>query len=85
VTNSDPHVIPVEKREDLAFMRFLDLIQRRIRDAETHVESSEDVNTAVAANVGRPGSSTHVSSRQRVVRRGNQKVVVESRKEERSG
>jgi hypothetical protein len=65
-------------------MRLLDQIQRRIRQAATHVEGSKDVNTAIATNVGRRGSSTHVESHQRVVQRDGKTVVTESRREERN-
>jgi hypothetical protein len=65
-------------------MRLLDHIQSRIRQAAAHVEGSKHVNTAIATNVGRPGSSTHVESRQRVVQRDGETVVTESRREERN-
>jgi hypothetical protein len=43
------------------------IISRRIRHKGAGVDLVGDVNAAIAANVGKPGSSTHVSSSQRVV------------------
>jgi len=45
------------------------IISRRIRHKGEGVDLVGDVNAAIAANIGEPGSSTHVSSSQRVVQR----------------
>ena len=42
------------------------VIERRIRHRGNGVDIAGDVNAVVSANVGEPGKSTHVSSKQTV-------------------
>jgi hypothetical protein len=65
-------------------MRFVKLIQRRIRRSEGGVDVKGDVNAAIAANVGERGATTSASSSQRIVQRSGRTVVsdgVENRDE----
>jgi len=54
---------------------FRKAIQRHIRAQTDNVDLSADVNAVVAANINEPGSSTHVSSKQRIVQRSGKTAV----------
>jgi hypothetical protein len=45
-------------------MQLRKIISKRIRRDEGGIQVAGDVNAVVSANVGQPGSSSHVSSRQ---------------------
>jgi hypothetical protein len=59
-------------------MNFRKVISKRIRRQEDGVQIAGNVNAVVSANVGKHGSSSHVSSKQQ------SRVVQRSGKQERS-
>jgi hypothetical protein len=59
-------------------MNIRKVIQRRIRHSGDGVDVVGDINAVIAGNVGEGSSSSHVSSRQRVVQRSGKTVVSES-------
>jgi hypothetical protein len=56
-------------------VNFLRVISRRIRREESGVQVAADVNAVVSANVGKRGSTSHVTStqRSRVVQRSDRR------------
>jgi hypothetical protein len=56
-------------------MRLTKIIERRIRKRRDGVDLATDVHAAIAANVGERGSSSHVSSSQRIVQRSGKHEV----------
>jgi hypothetical protein len=65
-------------------MQLAKIIRRRIRERIGDVDVAGDLNAVISANVNQPSSTTHVSSRQTVVRTGGTEVVREreTRREE---
>ena len=64
-------------------MKIRKLINKRLEHDADGVQISGAVNAAVSANVNEPGSTTHASSRQRIVQREG-RTVVESEERESS-
>jgi hypothetical protein len=64
-------------------MNFRKVISKRIRRQEDGVQIAGDVNAVVSANVGKRGSSSHVSSKQRsrVVQRSGKREPSDEAKE----
>jgi hypothetical protein len=56
-------------------MNLRKVITRRIRRQADGVDVQGDINAVVAANVNEPGSSTAVSSSQRIVQRSGRAAV----------
>ena len=59
-------------------MNIRKLIEKRIRHSSGGVDVVGDVNAVIAANVDERGSTSQVSSRQRVVQRSGETVVSET-------
>ena len=62
-------------------MNFRKIISRRIRHDADGVNVAADVNAVVAANVNESGTSSHVSSKQRIVQRKGETSVSETHAE----
>lgn len=56
-------------------MNIRKVIARRIRHTEDGLDLAADVNAVISANVGERSSSSHVSSRQRIVQRSGATAV----------
>ena len=64
-------------------MKISKVITKRIRHEGGGANVAGDITAAIAANVGKNGGATHVSSRQKVVQRdGTTEVQSETTKEE---
>ena len=59
-------------------MNIRKLIEKRIRHSSGGVDVVGDVNAVIAANVDERGSTSQVSSRQRVVHKSGKNVVSET-------
>ena len=68
-------------------MNFRKVFSKKLRHEGEGVQVAGDLNAVVAANIGRKGSGSHVSSRQttRIVQRSGETVVSESRSETNEG
>ena len=68
-------------------MNFRKLINKKFRHAGEGVQAAGDVQAAIAANVGRKGSASKMSTRQstRIVQRSGETVVSESHQESTGG
>jgi hypothetical protein len=65
-------------------MNLRKVIERSLRRG-TPGGAADNVNTAVAANVGEPDRSTHVSSKQRIVQREGRTEVRTEKREVKGG
>jgi hypothetical protein len=68
-------------------MNLRKVIHRRIRSARKGVNAAGDVNAVISVNTSEPGSTSHVSSRQRtrIVQRGGRTEVYEHESDSSSG